>query len=131
MRLGFFSLDGLGGLHDGRFLAGPGGLSTAGQNGGWQGLKSWLMSVSSDHRFSKCGEVAEWSIASHSKCEVRASVPGVRIPPSPPIIIGPFQRKHCTIKTRGETPGPDCPFLRDQLTVFQVATQERSFRQKG
>ena len=32
----------------------------------------------------ECGEVAEWSIASHSKCEVRASVPGVRIPPSPP-----------------------------------------------
>ncbi len=30
------------------------------------------------------GEVAEWSIASHSKCEVRATVPGVRIPPSPP-----------------------------------------------
>ena len=31
------------------------------------------------------GEVAEWSIAPHSKCGVRASVPGVRIPPSPPI----------------------------------------------
>jgi hypothetical protein len=28
--------------------------------------------------------VAEWSIAPHSKCGVRASVPGVRIPPSPP-----------------------------------------------
>ena len=26
------------------------------------------------------GEVAEWSIAPHSKCGVRASVPGVRIP---------------------------------------------------
>lgn len=31
------------------------------------------------------GEVAEWSIAPHSKCGVRASVPGVRIPPSPPL----------------------------------------------
>ena len=31
------------------------------------------------------GEVAEWSIAPHSKCGVRASVPGVRIPPSPPV----------------------------------------------
>ena len=30
------------------------------------------------------GEVAEWSIAPHSKCGVRASAPGVRIPPSPP-----------------------------------------------
>lgn len=30
------------------------------------------------------GEVAEWSIAPHSKCGVRATVPGVRIPPSPP-----------------------------------------------
>ncbi len=28
--------------------------------------------------------MAEWSIAPHSKCGVRASVPGVRIPPSPP-----------------------------------------------
>ena len=36
--------------------------------------------------FQARGEVAEWSIASHSKCEVRASVPGVRIPPSPPVI---------------------------------------------
>ena len=32
------------------------------------------------------GEVAEWSIAPHSKCGVRATVPGVRIPPSPPRI---------------------------------------------
>jgi hypothetical protein len=33
------------------------------------------------------GEVAEWSIAPHSKCGVRASVPGVRIPPSPPFYL--------------------------------------------
>ena len=33
------------------------------------------------------GEVAEWSIAPHSKCGVRASVPGVRIPPSPPDLL--------------------------------------------
>ena len=31
------------------------------------------------------GEVAEWSIAPHSKCGVRVTVPGVRIPPSPPL----------------------------------------------
>ena len=31
-------------------------------------------------RFGPRGEVAEWSIAPHSKCGVRASVPGVRIP---------------------------------------------------
>src|SRR5678809_1183553 len=31
------------------------------------------------------GEVAEWSKAPHSKCGVRATVPWVRIPPSPPI----------------------------------------------
>src|SRR5579872_2484313 len=30
------------------------------------------------------GEVAEWSIAPHSKCGIRATVSGVRIPPSPP-----------------------------------------------
>src|SRR5271168_4819736 len=31
------------------------------------------------------GEVAEWLKAPHSKCGVRATVSGVRIPPSPPI----------------------------------------------
>ncbi len=33
------------------------------------------------------GEVAEWSIAPHSKCGVRVTVPGVRIPPSPPFAL--------------------------------------------
>ena len=31
------------------------------------------------------GEVAEWSIASDSKSDEPARVPGVRIPPSPPL----------------------------------------------
>ena len=31
------------------------------------------------------GEVAEWSIAPHSKCGIRATVSGVGIPPSPPL----------------------------------------------
>ena len=30
------------------------------------------------------GEMPEWSIGPHSKCGVRATVPGVRIPLSPP-----------------------------------------------
>src|ERR1043165_1729619 len=30
------------------------------------------------------GEVAEWLNAPHSKCGIRATVSGVRIPPSPP-----------------------------------------------
>ncbi len=33
---------------------------------------------------SQRGELAEWSKASHSKCEVPATVPRVRIPHSPP-----------------------------------------------
>ncbi len=33
------------------------------------------------------GEVAEWSNAPHSKCGIRATVSGVRIPPSPPATI--------------------------------------------
>ena len=41
------------------------------------------------------GQVAEWSKAPHSKCGVRATVPGVRIPPCPPILKwpreGPFE----------------------------------------
>src|ERR1700741_2756580 len=39
-------------------------------------------------RFSPRGEVAEWLNAPHSKCGIRATVSGVRIPPSPP----PFAR---------------------------------------
>ena len=35
------------------------------------------------------GEVAEWSIAPHSKCGIRATVSGVRIPPSPPVLPRP------------------------------------------
>src|SRR6266849_10003346 len=31
------------------------------------------------------GEVAEWLNAPHSKCGIRATVSGVRIPPSPPL----------------------------------------------
>jgi hypothetical protein len=32
------------------------------------------------------GEVAEWLKAPHSKCGIRATVSGVRIPPSPPYL---------------------------------------------
>ncbi len=35
-------------------------------------------------RRARIGEVAEWSNAPHSKCGIRATVSGVRIPPSPP-----------------------------------------------
>jgi hypothetical protein len=35
--------------------------------------------------------VAEWSNAPHSKCGIRATVSGVRIPPSPPDHIEIFQ----------------------------------------
>ena len=44
-------------------------------------------------RSTRIGEVAEWSNAPHSKCGMRATVSGVRIPPSPPfpfVIIGFF-----------------------------------------
>ena len=46
-----------------------------------------------------CGEVPEWSIGTVSKTVVRASVPWVRIPPSPPfdrhkrLISNSFYRK--------------------------------------
>lgn len=36
------------------------------------------------HRSCDRGEVAEWLKAPHSKCGIRATVSGVRIPPSPP-----------------------------------------------
>src|SRR5437763_14642612 len=35
------------------------------------------------------GEVAEWSNAPHSKCGIGASLSGVRIPPSPPVLTPP------------------------------------------
>jgi hypothetical protein len=38
-------------------------------------------------RFYWFGEVAEWSIAPHSKCGILARVSGVRIPPSPPVAV--------------------------------------------
>src|SRR6516225_12298820 len=36
-------------------------------------------------RVQYLGEVAEWLKAPHSKCGIRVTVSGVRIPPSPPI----------------------------------------------
>src|SRR3546814_15908646 len=33
-----------------------------------------------------CGEVAEWLKATHSKCGIRATVSGVLIPHSPPLL---------------------------------------------
>jgi hypothetical protein len=47
--------------------------------------------VTTPHATRKCvvfrhiGEVAEWLKAPHSKCGIRATVSGVRIPPSPPL----------------------------------------------
>src|SRR3546814_16733766 len=46
---------------------------------GLQGSRAAASGVSSQR-----GELAEWSKASHSKCEVPATVPRVRIPHSPP-----------------------------------------------
>ena len=36
--------------------------------------------------FLRPGEVAEWLKAPHSKCGIGASLSGVRIPPSPPLV---------------------------------------------
>ena len=52
------------------------------------GAASTFRAASSTSRFcpiqAPCGEVAEWLNAPHSKCGIRATVSGVRIPPSPP-----------------------------------------------
>src|SRR5690606_28434606 len=39
------------------------------------------------------GEVAEWLNAPHSKCGIRATVSGVRIPPSPPVLVDRAPRR--------------------------------------
>ena len=39
------------------------------------------------HGCSPVGQVAEWLKAPHSKCGIRATVSGVRIPPCPPIMM--------------------------------------------
>ena len=52
----------------------------------------------------RCGEVAEWSIASVSKTEVRESGPWVRIPPSPPFI--PYKLLILCGFLFGPVPGP-------------------------
>src|SRR5271169_4822050 len=50
------------------------------------------------------GEVAEWLKAPHSKCGIRATVSGVRIPPSPPTpCIALF---------------PDAPFIQQPQMLF-------------
>src|SRR3954462_14940851 len=48
------------------------------------------------------GEVAEWSKAPHSKCGVRATVPWVRIPPSPPsqTVLSKAHQPKATIAVR-------------------------------
>ena len=47
-------------------------------------------------RFWDQGEMPEWSIGPHSKCGVRATVPGVRIPLSPqtPLTIKVLHARH-------------------------------------
>ena len=48
------------------------------------------------------GEMPEWSIGPHSKCGVRATVPGVRIPLSPQqrLIINQLQKKRTVLRTQ-------------------------------
>lgn len=48
------------------------------------------------------GEMPEWSIGPHSKCGVRATVPGVRIPLSPQqtLKISKLQNKHPVLHPR-------------------------------
>ena len=48
------------------------------------------------------GEMPEWSIGPHSKCGVRATVPGVRIPLSPQqtLKISRLQNKHPVLHPR-------------------------------
>src|SRR6516225_11578606 len=40
--------------------------------------------------YQSVGEVAEWLNAPHSKCGIRVTVSGVRIPPSPPVKLKSF-----------------------------------------
>jgi hypothetical protein len=41
------------------------------------------MAKQEGYQYQIVGEVAEWLNAPHSKCGIRATVSGVRIPPSP------------------------------------------------
>jgi hypothetical protein len=49
------------------------------------------------------GEVAEWLNAPHSKCGIRATVSGVRIPPSPPNVVDcPWEQyRTCRVASNG------------------------------
>ena len=53
-------------------------------------------------RFWNQGEMPEWSIGPHSKCGVRVTVPGVRIPLSPQqtLKISRLQNKHPVLHPR-------------------------------
>src|ERR1700738_4056839 len=50
--------------------------------------------------FAPDGEVAEWLNAPHSKCGIRASVSGVRIPPSPPAVPKNPANSNCIDRIR-------------------------------
>src|SRR5436190_23763844 len=59
-----------------------------GNSASWSGKQAWDAAVAPEESPSYKrgpGEVPEWSIGTVSKTVVRASVPWVRIPPSPPI----------------------------------------------
>ena len=75
------------------FVAGPAFLSTGPQKGVGRVSRLRYLAALAKH-FSNAERWQSWSIASHSKCEVRVTVPGVRIPPSPPLIptAGIFSR---------------------------------------
>src|SRR5262249_40033731 len=65
------------------------------------------------------GEVAEWLKAPHSKCGIRVTVSGVRIPPSPP--ASPF----AAVRLRPPTIADLLKFPRD------LGISERFFVQEG
>src|SRR3954452_25127971 len=56
------------------------------------------------HRSFGAGEVAEWLNAPHSKCGIRATVSGVRIPPSPP--ARRISLHHAHFRSDTQTPLP-------------------------
>ena len=72
---------------------------------------SCLHSAGWHSRARRHGEVAEWLKAPHSKCGVRVTVPGVRIPPSPPA-LAPLHLERCECPAVSEMGTWRCPCCR-------------------
>ena len=90
-----------------------------------RGLKNYLYICTPKSKTVTQGEVPEWSIGPHSKCGVRATVPGVRIPLFPPQRAVIFTALFLWCQERDSSVGGGVAELSASCEIVIVATQLR------